>query len=59
MLQALDTFGSLGLLGGLVWMFYTGRLISKPVHDEMIARENEEKTFLREEIIKKMENIND
>jgi len=59
LLQAVDTIGTLGLLGGLVWMFMTGKIISKPVHDEMIDREKDEKTFLREEIVNKLERINE
>ncbi len=39
LLQFFDTFGSLGVMGALVWMFMKGQLLPRPIVDEMLEAE--------------------
>lgn len=58
LLQFFDTFGSLGVMGAMVWMFMKGMLVPRPIVDEMLRQEKEEKEYLKEEILKRLESKN-
>lgn len=54
LLQFVDTFGSLGLLASLAWMFMTGKILSRTVVDDMLKAERDNANFLKDEILDRL-----